>query len=252
MDPAPPLPPRPPGPTPPAAGELVVHNGRLTGTRRPLSGTLTFVGRGEGCDVRLNVDGVSPLHCVLAHGADGLVVRDCQSEAGTFVNGERVASRAIHHGDVLGVGPFQFRVWLPAAGTAQAAQPPPPEPTPGDKEALRIQTAAVAAQQAALDEEEDRLQQRRAGLEQQEGQLAAHLEERRRQLGQLREQARAARAALQRERAFYHETVPRSRQDLTQAKKEVVEAQELAQAERQRLIALRRRLKQRWHRHWAV
>ena len=44
------------GPTPVA--ELVVHNGRLAGTRRPLQGPLTFLGRTTGSDLRVTVDGV--------------------------------------------------------------------------------------------------------------------------------------------------------------------------------------------------
>src|SRR5262249_43530445 len=46
------------------------------------------------------------------------------------------------------------------------------------RDALRIQVAAVAAQQAALNEEEKTLKQRQAALDRQEEQLAAHLEAR--------------------------------------------------------------------------
>jgi len=127
---------------------------------------------------------------------------------------------------------------------------PHPSSDAAAKDALRIQAAAVAAQQAALDDEEARLLLRRGALEQQEEQLAAHLEEKRRRLVQLREQAQAARLALQKERAVYHETVDRTRRDLTDAQKEVLQAQDQAQRERKRLVELRRRLKQRWHRHW--
>ena len=75
---------------------------------------------------------------------------------------------------------------------------PPADGTPADTgawepetEALRIQAAAVAAQQASLMEEEIRLQHRRVALEQQEQQLATHLEEKRRRLISLRDEARS-------------------------------------------------------------
>jgi hypothetical protein len=114
------------------------------------------------------------------------------------------------------------------------------------KDALRIQAAAVAAQQAALGDEETRLEQRRAALEQQETQLAAHLEEKRRRLIQLHEEARQARGLLQEERTAFQETVAKTQQELAAGQKEIQQAQ----AERRRLVQLRRRLKKRWHRHW--
>src|SRR5262245_56264083 len=49
----------------PAPVELIVQNGRLRGSSRPLHQPLTMVGRATGCDVRLNASGVSPLHCAL-------------------------------------------------------------------------------------------------------------------------------------------------------------------------------------------
>jgi chromosome segregation ATPase len=255
MEPAPPAPSRQRlGPASTGAGELVVHNGRQRGHRRPLNVPVTFVGRSESCDIRLNGDGISPLHCLLVHAPSGLEVRDLQSAGGTHVNGQPVLASALHDGDLLTVGPFEFQVRLPGGADAPANDEEPAEPaadgTAAAKEALRIQAAAVAAQQAALGDEEARLQQRRGALEQQEGQLAAHLEEKRRRLVQLGDQAQAARVALRKERAAYQESVEQTRRDLTETQKEVLEAREQAQAERKRLIELRRRLKRRWHRHW--
>ena len=103
-----------PPPGSPPAGELVAQNGRLAGSRRPLEAALTFVGNAAACDVRLTGDGVHPLHCLLARGPDGMLLRDLESEGGTFVNGERVSARLLRDGDLLGVGPYQFRVRLPA------------------------------------------------------------------------------------------------------------------------------------------
>lgn len=229
--------------------ELIIQNGRLKGTCKPLSQAVTLMGRGNGCDIRLNVDGVSAVHCVLAHGADGLTIRDLQTSAGTVVNGRPVGMAALHDGDHITVGPFQFQVRIKA----------PIGPSPAEliarhsqeKDALRIQAAAVAAQQTALAEEEARIQQRKSGLEQQEVQLGAHLEEKRRKLQELRDKTREAHTALQVAQSLHQEQVSESQRDLSQAREEIEDARREAQTERHRLLTLLKRLRQRWHRHWA-
>ncbi|MCI0458302.1 MAG: protein kinase [Gemmataceae bacterium] len=231
-------------------GELVVQNGRLAGIRRPLGLPLTFLGRAPTCDVRLNVDGIAPLHCLIVHGPAGVLLRDLDSEQGTLVNGRRVRSCPLHDGDIIVLGPFQFRIQLPSI-TDTACRLADELPA-DEKEALRIQAAAVAAQQAALAEEEERLRQRRSTLEQQEGQLAAHLEEKRRRLVQLTQQAQSARTSLQKERADYNLYIQTITSDLGQAQRELLQSQQKTHEERQRLSQLRRRMKQRWHRHWAA
>src|SRR5262245_11065919 len=100
---------------PPAAGELIVQNGRLSGTRRPLSDPLTLIGRATGCDVRLTVDGVGAQHCLVARTPAGLIVRDLGCEAGTQVNDHAVTTSTLQDGDILTVGPFRFLVRLPAS-----------------------------------------------------------------------------------------------------------------------------------------
>jgi chromosome segregation ATPase len=236
-----------PQPSDPAPwGELVVQNGRLSGTHRALTSPLTLIGQAAGCDVRLNVEGVHPQHCALVIGPTGLLLRDLQGESGTLVNGEPVTSCLLHNGDVLTVGPFSFQVLLPTVSPW-----PDPDALDQEKEALRIQAAAVAAQQAALTELEMRLQQRRTALEQQEQQLATHLEEKRQRLVALRDEARQAHTVLQKERTAYEERVAAVMQDLAHSRREIAEQQRLALTERRRLFALRHRLKRRWHRQWA-
>jgi len=244
----------------PATGELVIQNGRLSGTRRPLHPSLTLIGRSDDCDVRLNVDGVSPLHCALVQGPAGLVVRDLHSEGGTLVNGEPAVTTLVHDGDLLTVGPFRFRVRLPekAAGT-EADKPSVGSAALHDleivlreKEALRIQAAAVAAQQAALTEEEAKLQQQQTTLQRQEEQLAAHLEEKRKRLLDLQQQVQTAREELRKERAAYEARSNEMLRDLTRVRGELALSQKQTNTERRRLVELRRRLKKRWRRHWSV
>jgi len=120
------------------------------------------------------------------------------------------------------------------------------------KEALRIQAAAVAAQQASLTEEEIRLLQRRGALERQEAQLVAHLEDKRRRLIEVRDQARAAHATFKEERAAYERRVEETTASLAEARADLDASQQQAQTERRRLAQLHKRMKLRWHRHWAA
>lgn len=221
-----------------SCGELIVQNGRQTGARRPLVTPLTLIGRAVGCDVRLNVEGVSPHHCAIIPGPNGPVLRDLHSDTGVRVNDEAVTSCLLKDGDVVTVGPFRLAVQ--GAG-AQSDD---------ETDALRVQAAAVAAQQAALIEEESRLAQRRCALEKQEEQLSAHLEERRQELVGLKEQVKQQRTQLQLERA----NLDQERRDrLSEAERDRAEAAQLLareKQERQRLWELRRRLRKRWKKHW--
>jgi hypothetical protein len=238
-------PPLPGGESPaPCPGELVVQNGRHAGTRRPLSAPLTLLGQAAGCDIRLNTESVSPLHCAIFQGPFGLILRDLGSDSGTLVNDQLVGSCLLREGDVLSVGPFHFRVHCPE-------QPPVAQVVlPGDWDALRVQAAAVAAQQAALLEEENRLQQQRTALEKQEEQLAAHLDERRQNLLAMQEEVRQEQAVVQKERAAFEQERRGRLEEATRHRDETARTLKQAQAERNRLLALRRRLRQRWRRHW--
>ncbi len=97
-----------------------------------------------------------------------------------------------------------------------------------------------------MTEEEIKLAARRVALENQEEQLAAHLEERRQKLLQLIERAQAERTALEKERAAYEQLTG----DMTQAQRDILLEQQKNEGERKRLKNLQRRLRQRWHRFW--
>ena len=187
-------------PAPP--GEIILHNGRLSGTRRSLNRPATVIGRAEGCDIRLNADGVCPVHCLLIAGPEGIFLQTLPGSSGTRINGELRTDGPLADGDLLMVGPFQFRLSLPESlgpsttSLNQAAWQ-------REQEALRIQAAAVVAQQTALTEEEARLRERQITLERQETQLAAHLEEQRRHLVELQGQIHEARKALREERTAH-------------------------------------------------
>jgi pSer/pThr/pTyr-binding forkhead associated (FHA) protein len=232
-------------------GELIVQNGRQSGTRRPLTLPLTLIGRSAGCDIRLNVDGIEPLHCALVQEAGGgLTLRHLGSN-NTRVNGKEFEGGTLQEGDTLTVGPFHFAVRLPRegagtpAGTLLVQQL---EEVEREREALRVQAAAVAAQQAALTETEAKLDQRRVALERQEQQLASHLEEKRQTVLALQNSVREDRQALNNERTAYEEKSNREQRELEQQRNEAEGLQKKAEKERRRLGELLRRLKKRWQR----
>src|SRR5205823_2775474 len=101
--------------------------------------------RAAGCDIRAEAQTVRPLHCLLAPGPDGVALRALHAD-GVKVNDRPATTAVLRDGDTLDVGPCQFRVRWPSPQTPDPALEP-----------LRIQVAAVAAQQAALTEQELRL-----------------------------------------------------------------------------------------------
>lgn len=230
-----------------AVAELVVQNGRQAGTRQPLSTPLTFIGRAPGCELRLNVDGIQPLHCLLAFGPQGVLVRDLETAAGTFVNGQRIHSCPLQDNDVLALGALQIRVSLPP-GTAQVAAASDVE---AERDAVRVQTAAVAAQQAALLEQESRLLQQQGALTQQQEQVASHLEEKHQRLEQLAGETQAARAALKREQDEQAQTLSAQQGDLAATLAELEAERQQLQAERQQMQDLRRQYQQRFKKRCA-
>src|SRR5262249_55288269 len=118
-------PPADPACTPHA--ELILQNGRLSGTRTPLSSPVTTVGRSEGCDLPLNVESTASCQCVLAREPAGLTLRKLLADDRTLVNGQAVTLHLLRTGDQLSIGPFQFQVQLPGEGSASGANPSAPE-----------------------------------------------------------------------------------------------------------------------------
>lgn len=224
-------------------GELVVQNGRSAGTCWPLGNSIYTIGRHDGCDIRLHSAEVGLWHCVLAQGSHGPVLRNLGNEHATLVNDTSITAHELRDGDRISIGPFLFCLSIVEATSA----------ADGGKDiraAWRVQIAAVAAQQAALTDEENRLQQQRRGLELQEAQLVKHLDEKRKRLIELRDQARAAHAEMREERARYERCIVDQTREISAMRAEAVDAQQQAQVDRRRLLRLRHQLKQRWHRHW--
>ena len=68
------------------------------------------LGRSPKNDIRLDHSTVSALHCEVALTEDGVMVRDCHSTNGTFVNGQRVANSRLSAGQTLRLGDVELEV----------------------------------------------------------------------------------------------------------------------------------------------
>src|SRR5262245_8247528 len=169
-----------------AVGELVIRNGPHSGLRRALVGPLTFIGRAEWCDLRVDAEAVSPWHCVVARGEDGLVLRDLHSDAGTRVNGQAASACPLRDGDVLSVGPVELLVRWNGGVVRRAGQA-------GEDAGGRRQ--------------------------------AARLDEKRQQLLRLRDDVRGEHEALAKERARYEERVALVQQELARDRQAMAERQ---------------------------
>jgi pSer/pThr/pTyr-binding forkhead associated (FHA) protein len=72
-----------------------------------------LIGRGPDCDLRLNEGTVSRHHCIIHLAGNEATLVDLGSANGTFLNGQRVRSRAVlRSGDELKVGEARFIVSL--------------------------------------------------------------------------------------------------------------------------------------------
>jgi len=102
---------------------LVILSGRHKGRRIELPPREAVLGREEGCLIRLNSAEVSRRHCTLTPTDAGLLIRDCGSQNGTFVNRERLqGERLLSGGDRLQVGPFLFEIAPPPVAEVEAAE----------------------------------------------------------------------------------------------------------------------------------
>ncbi len=67
------------------------------------------IGRGVECDIRVESERVSALHCTIAWEEESFVLTD-SSRFGTFVDDKRVVSQVLQSGSVVRVGPLVVRV----------------------------------------------------------------------------------------------------------------------------------------------
>lgn len=94
---------------------LVILTGKHKGRQIELPEREIWIGRDENCLVRMTSSEVSRRHCSLTPTGRGLLLRDLNSQNGTFVNALRVDDEVmLQSGDRLTVGPVSFEVQCPA------------------------------------------------------------------------------------------------------------------------------------------
>src|SRR5438045_3367784 len=71
---------------------------------------LNRVGRGPKCDLRIDHPTVSTHHANIILSADSVVLEDCNSTNGTFVNGASVRQRALLPGQTVRLGDVELFV----------------------------------------------------------------------------------------------------------------------------------------------
>jgi pSer/pThr/pTyr-binding forkhead associated (FHA) protein len=75
-----------------------------------LSMGVNRVGRDPECEICLDHDTISSLHCELALTDDGVHIRDCNSTNGMFINGEPVKEAWLDAGQELKIGDVELLV----------------------------------------------------------------------------------------------------------------------------------------------
>ncbi|HEX8908953.1 MAG TPA: GGDEF domain-containing protein, partial [Anaeromyxobacteraceae bacterium] len=98
---------RPPGAAAAGDGCLVVIHApvrRLLGARLPLSRHEAVLGRDATCELVLDAEDVSRRHARVRGEGEGHLLEDLGSTNGTFVGGDRVATRTLRPGDQIRLG----------------------------------------------------------------------------------------------------------------------------------------------------
>ncbi len=109
-----------------------------------ISQRTTVIGSREECDLRLTGKGVLPVHAVIFERNARRYIRDLHSEAGTFVNGEKIREEQIKPGDEIAIGGIKLRYVIPEKAAESSSD------TISDAEGI----AAEGAQGADLVEDE--------------------------------------------------------------------------------------------------
>jgi pSer/pThr/pTyr-binding forkhead associated (FHA) protein len=97
-----------------ARAVLVICDGGFEGMRHELSSDETIIGRNPTTDITLLDESISREHAIVAlDEATGVyTLEDLQSTNGSKVNGKRVRSAELAHGDEIEIGHTHFKFFL--------------------------------------------------------------------------------------------------------------------------------------------
>jgi pSer/pThr/pTyr-binding forkhead associated (FHA) protein len=93
---------------------LRIRNGGFEGMTYTLEGEETLIGRNPTTDITLLDEGISREHALILYDGelDRYTIEDLQSTNGTKVNGKRVRSATLSHGDEIEIGHTKFKFLL--------------------------------------------------------------------------------------------------------------------------------------------
>ena len=91
---------------------LVELQGGAEGNEYPLEGEQIVIGRGPDVDLAFDDAEMSAKHARFEHSRGGVCLTDLDSTNGTRVNGERLITRALAHGDRIELGGHVFQLLL--------------------------------------------------------------------------------------------------------------------------------------------
>jgi pSer/pThr/pTyr-binding forkhead associated (FHA) protein len=91
---------------------LVEVAGGAEGNEYPIESERIVVGRGPGVDLAFSDEEMSAKHAAFEHSRGGLIVTDLGSTNGTRINGQRITTRALSHGDRIDLGGHTFHLLL--------------------------------------------------------------------------------------------------------------------------------------------
>jgi pSer/pThr/pTyr-binding forkhead associated (FHA) protein len=151
---------------------LTVSGGRHNGREIAIGLTEVLIGRDDKCNIQLDSEDVSRVHCALVIGEREVLIRDQNSSNGTFVNKRRLRGEIqLEDGDAIQVGPQLFTVRIEneaGEGTGDGSgefvigdQPKTAEPTGSTTVIGRVPVIDPADLEAA---EKERLRNRLKGL----------------------------------------------------------------------------------------
>jgi pSer/pThr/pTyr-binding forkhead associated (FHA) protein len=91
---------------------LVEVSGGAEGNEHPVDVQRLVVGRGPDVDLAFDDEEMSACHAAFEHTRGGFCVTDLDSTNGTKVNGEKVNTRVLAHGDRIELGGHVFHLLL--------------------------------------------------------------------------------------------------------------------------------------------
>lgn len=89
---------------------LIMKSSDGTERRFPVRESPTVIGRASRCHIRIAIPSVADQHCQIVLDGSRLHLKDLDSDAGTFVNGQRVRDATLAEADQVRVGPVTFEI----------------------------------------------------------------------------------------------------------------------------------------------